>query len=127
MATNSTVLCIHRDPSQLSLLEQNGYELVTATNDLEGLRLFGSRHVDAIVLDYHLGHLDGLAIATETKKARPEIPIIMLIDNLDLPDDTLKSVDAIVTKSDGGHLLWATVHFILTVKLAKGHEGSLRF
>lgn len=126
MTANSTVLCIHRDPSQLSFLKENGYELVTATNGLEGLRLFRSRHVDAIVLEYQLGHLDGLAIATKIKQARPEIPIIMLIDHLEFPDDTLKSVDALVTKSDGAHLLWATVHFILTVKLAERQAGSLR-
>ena len=119
MATNSTVLCIHRDPAQLSLLKENGYELVTATNGREGLRLFRSRHVDAIVLEYRLGLLDGSLIAAEIKQVRPEAPIIMLIDHLELPDGALKSVDALVTKSDGAHLLWATVHFILTVKLAQ--------
>ena len=72
MATSSTVLCIHRDPAQLSFLEQNGYELVTATSGCEGLRLFMSRHVDAIVLEYHLGLLDGAVIATEIKQLRPE-------------------------------------------------------
>jgi DNA-binding response OmpR family regulator len=125
MATNSTVLCIHRDPAQLSLLKENGYELVTATNGREGLRLFKSRHVDAIVLEYRLGLLDG-SLAAEIKQVRPEVPIIMLIDHLELPDGALKSVDALVTKSDGAHLLWATVHFILTVKLAQRQEGTLR-
>ena len=126
MATNSTVLCIHRDPSQLSLLEENGYELVTATNGRGGLRLFMTRHVDAIVLEYHLGLLDGSIIASEIKQVPPGIPVVMLIDHLDLPDSALKSVDALLTKSDGAHLLWATVHFILTVKLAECQEGSLK-
>jgi len=53
MGTNSTLLCIHRDPTQLSLLQQNGYELLTATNGADGLRLLMSQPVDAIVLDYH--------------------------------------------------------------------------
>jgi DNA-binding response OmpR family regulator len=52
MARNNTLLCIHRDPAQLSSLEENGYELVTATNGHDGLRLFLSRRVDAIVLEY---------------------------------------------------------------------------
>ncbi|MGA9710692.1 MAG: hypothetical protein WBR31_02815, partial [Candidatus Sulfotelmatobacter sp.] len=55
MAINNTLLCIHRDPDQLSLLQENGYELLTATNGHDGLRLFASQPVDAIVLDYHLG------------------------------------------------------------------------
>ena len=126
MATNSTVLCIHRDPAQLRLLKENGYELVTATNGREGLRLFRSRHVDAIVLEHQLGLFDGSAIAAKIKQVRPEVPIVMLIDHLELPDGALKSADALVTKSDGAHLLWATVHFILTVKLAERQEGSLR-
>jgi len=32
MASASTILCIHRDPVQLNLLQENGYELVTTTN-----------------------------------------------------------------------------------------------
>ena len=94
MATNSTLLCIHRDPDQLSLLKEHGYELVTATNGSDGLRLFMSRAVDAVVLDYHLGLLDGSTIADEIKQVRPEIPIVMLTDHLELPDRALTSVDA---------------------------------
>ncbi|MGA9511549.1 MAG: hypothetical protein WBV55_23200 [Candidatus Sulfotelmatobacter sp.] len=71
MATNNTLLCIHRDPAQLSLLQENGYELVTATDGSEGLRLLMSRPVDAIVLEYPLGLVDGAVIAAEIKKVRP--------------------------------------------------------
>src|ERR1700677_3075122 len=122
MAANSTILCIHRDPAQLCSLQENGYELLTATNGHEGLRLFVSRPVDAIVLEYYLGLLDGSVIASEIKRVRPEIPIVMLADSLELPDGALNSVDALVTKSDGNHFLWATVHFVLNVKPAQGKE-----
>jgi DNA-binding response OmpR family regulator len=125
MAANNTILCIHRDPEQLSLLQENGYELVTATNGHDGLRLFASQPVDAIVLDYHLGLLDGAAVANEIKRVRPTVPIVMLADNLELPDGALNSVDALVTKSDGAHFLWATVHFVLNVKPAQRREGKL--
>lgn len=112
----ATLLCIHRNPAQLSLLQENGYELVTAATGAEGLRLLLTRSVDAIVLEYNLGLLDGAVVATEIKKAKPQLPIVMLADHLELPDGALKSVDAIVTKADGAHFLWATVHFILNVK-----------
>lgn len=125
MAANSTLLCIHRNPAQLSLLQENGYELVTATSGSEGLRLLMTRPVDAIVLEYHLGLVDGAGVAAEIKKVKPQIPIVMLAEDLELPDGALKSVDALVTKSDGAHFLWATVHFMLTVKPEPGEHEAL--
>jgi DNA-binding response OmpR family regulator len=124
MATNPTVLCIQRDPTQLRSLQENGYKLLTATNGCDGLRLFGSQPVDAVVLDYHLGLLDGPCVANEIKQVRPAIPIVMLADDLELPDGALNSVDALVTKSAGAHFLWATVHFVLNVKRTQKHEGG---
>src|SRR5580658_3022099 len=125
MVATNTILCIHRDSDQLSLLQENGYELLTATTGHEGLRLFASQPVDAIVLDYHLGLLDGAFVANEIKRFRPTIPIVMLADYLELPDGALNSVDALVTRSDGAHVLWATVHFVLNVKPAQSREGKL--
>jgi hypothetical protein len=55
MAENDTLLCIHSDPAHLSLLQENGDELLTATKGHEGLHLFASQPVDAIMLEYQLG------------------------------------------------------------------------
>jgi CheY-like chemotaxis protein len=126
MASNRTLLCIHRDPAQLSLLQEKGYELVTATNGHDGLRLFMLRPVDAVVLDYGMCLLNGAVVAAEIKKVNPQVPIVMLVDSVELPEDALKSVDALVTTSDGPHFLWATVHFILNVQPAQRREGKLR-
>ena len=126
MAIRNTLLCIHREPAQLSLLQENGYKLLTATSGYEGLRLFKSRPVDAIVLEYHPGLSNGSVIADEIKQARPEIPIVMLTEHLELPNGALKSVDAFVTKSDGAHFLLATVHFMLNVRPAQSCERGLR-
>jgi CheY-like chemotaxis protein len=126
MAANSTLLCIHRDPDQLALLRENGYELLTATSGSEGLQLLQSRSIDAIVLEYHLGLMDGAVVAAVIKKAKPQLPIVMLADHLDLPDGALKSVDALVIKSDGAHFLWATVHFVLNVKPTQRRDGTLK-
>ncbi len=86
MAANPTLLCIHRDPTQNETLWENGYEILTAANGREGLRLFMSLPVDAIVLEYHLGFLDGGMVAAEIKKVRPEIPIFMVVEDLEVPD-----------------------------------------
>jgi CheY-like chemotaxis protein len=126
MVSNSTLLCIHRDPDQLSLLKESGYEVATATNGSDGLRLFTSRPVDAVVLEYHLGLMDGTAVADEIKHIRPEVPIVMLTDHVELPPDALRSVDALVVKSDGCHFLLATVHFVLNVKPAQRRTAKPR-
>src|ERR1700739_2212040 len=126
MATNNTLLCIHRDPAQLSLLQENGSELVTAASSSEALRLLMTRSVDAIVLEHRLGSLDGPFVAAEIKKVKPQLPIVLVGGDMDLPEGTLKSVDALVTKSDGPHFLWATVHFVLNVKPTQRREGTCR-
>ncbi len=125
MSTNSSLLCIHRDPAQLSLLKENGYELVNARSGSDGLRLLMSQSVDVVVLDYELSRLDGAAtIAAKIKKVKPQVPIVMLADAGKVPDDALKSVDALVCTSDGPHFLWATVHFILNVTPVRGGETA---
>jgi DNA-binding response OmpR family regulator len=116
MATQSTLLCIHRDPDQLQHLEEKGYRLVTATCGHEGLRLLMSQQVDAVVIEFHLGLLDGAVVASEIKRVKPKLPIVMVCDNVELPNDALKAVDAIVIKSDGQHFLVATIHFVLSVQ-----------
>jgi DNA-binding NtrC family response regulator len=110
----------------LALLQENGYELVTAADPSEGLRLLMSRPVDAIVLEYDLGLMDGEVVASEIKKVKPGLPIVMVADDLNLPDGALKSVDALVTRCDGAHFLWATVHFVLNVKPTQRSKGKLR-
>jgi DNA-binding response OmpR family regulator len=124
MATNTTLLCIHRDPAELSLLQEHGYELLTATNGHEGLRLFMSHPVDAIVLDYQLGLLDGGVVAAAIKNVKPQVPIVMLAGGEDLPDDALQAVDALVAKADGPISLLETIHSVLNGK-SDGHQRSL--
>ena len=126
MGRDNTLLCIHRDPAQLSLLAQSGYELVTAATGSDGLRFFMSHDVDAIVLDYQLGLLDGGVVATEIKKIKPQMPIVMLAENLELPYNALQSVDALVVESDGSHFLLEAVRSVLNVKPARRREGELQ-
>ena len=126
MGSNNNLLCIHQDPAQLSLLKQNGFDLVIAANGPDGLRLLQSCLVDAVVLEHQPGFLDSSILAAEIKRSRPKLPIVLLVDHLELPDGALESIDALVVKSDGDHFLWATIHFILNVKPRQQLEGKLR-
>jgi DNA-binding response OmpR family regulator len=124
MATSPTLLCIHRDPARVRVLQENGYELLTAANGHEGLCLFRSRPVDAIVIEYNLGLLDGSLLASKIKQVRPKIPIVMLAEHADLPDGALHAVDVLVSTSDPPHFLWAAVHFLLNVRPARGPDRT---
>jgi CheY-like chemotaxis protein len=126
MAESLTLLCMVRDPRQLSVLQENGYELLTAVTGQEGLRLVMSQTVDAVLFDYHLEHLDGAALAAEIKQHRAAVPIVMLTDHMELPYGALTSVDALVNKSDGVHFLLATLHFVLNVKPAQLRGAKVR-
>ncbi len=116
MASARSILCIHRDPAQLRMLQEQGFSLITATHGSEGLRLLVSRPVDAVILEYPLGLLDGAAVADEIKKVRPRLPIVMLAEGLELPEGALKSVDALVTSSDGPHFLLEAIQTVLQTK-----------
>jgi CheY-like chemotaxis protein len=116
MAAARSLLCIHRDPAQLKVLQEKGFSVITATHVSQGLRLLASKAVDAVILEYYLGLLDGAAVADEIKKVRPQLPIVMLAENLELPEGTLRSVDALVTNCDGPGFLLEAIQTVLQAK-----------
>ena len=113
MSTPRSLLCIHRDPSQLKVLQEKGFSLITATHWSQILRLLVSKPVDAVVLEYYLELLDGATVADEIKKVRPRLPIVMLAESLELPEGALKSVDALVTAADGPRFLVEAIRTVL--------------
>jgi DNA-binding NarL/FixJ family response regulator len=72
--------------------------------------------VNAVVLEHYLGRMDGAIVAEEIRRVRPRVPIVMVADPQELSRQALKSVDTLVDKSDGAHLLWAAIHFLLNTK-----------
>jgi CheY-like chemotaxis protein len=78
----SSVLCIDDEPSILKvrklLLESAGYFVLTASNGKEGLDIFRSNLVDAVVVDFSMPYMDGGIVAAHVKKIKPRIPVILL-------------------------------------------------
>lgn len=98
------------------VLQEKGFSLIAATHGSQGLRLLMSKRIDAVILEYHLGLLDGAAVADEIKKVRPQLPIVMLAESLELLEGALKSVDALVTSSNGPRFLVEAIHSVLQAK-----------
>jgi len=112
------VLCVDNEVNGLVgrklLMEQQGYETLTATNGREGLDLFANYEVDAVILDDQMPSLDGDAFARRMKEIKPHVPILLLSGYEPLFPS--KAVDAFVSKSDPPAALLATVHHLLTVR-----------
>ena len=81
------------------LLEKNGYEVLQASGGDEGLKLFRSNSVDAVVLDYQMPGMNGDVVAAKMKRIKSTVPIMMLSAYEPLPKNKLKAVDAFLTKS----------------------------
>lgn len=90
------IVLIEDDPSMVSLvslgLRYEGYEVLTAENGLEGLRLAESESPDLLILDWMLPGLDGVGICKRIR-AHSEIPII-IITARDAVSDRVQGLDA---------------------------------
>jgi CheY-like chemotaxis protein len=94
-------------------LERNGYEVLEATSGKEGLKLFLTHSVDAVVLDYQMPGMNGDAVATRMKRMKSHVPILLLSAYGPLPGRKLESVDTFLTKSHGLKLLLSTLQGLL--------------
>jgi DNA-binding response OmpR family regulator len=90
------VLLVEDDPAMVSLvslgLKYEGYEVLTASNGVQGLRLAEEHLPDLLILDWMLPELDGIGICKRVR-SRSETPII-IITARDAVDDRVKGLDA---------------------------------
>ena len=81
MSTNKTVLAIDDDYAITELLsiifQSHGFDVLTANNSEEGLRIIAEKSPDAITLDLMMPDLDGLEMCKRIRSIS-EIPILVL-------------------------------------------------
>jgi CheY-like chemotaxis protein len=99
-----TILCIDDDDGMLryqkALFERRGYKVLTAASARQGLRIAAVCAVAAVVVDYHMPEMNGLEVATEMKRLKPQIPIVMVSSDDAIPELALNVVDAFVSKNE---------------------------
>jgi CheY-like chemotaxis protein len=99
-----TILCIDDNDGVLSyhraLLERRGFEVLTAASARQGLQIAKVCEVAAVILDYHMPEMNGHEVASEIKRMRPQIPIIMVSSDNQIPAHALEVVDAFVSKDE---------------------------
>jgi CheY-like chemotaxis protein len=113
----ATILCIDDHWNGLigrkMLLENNGYEVLEATGGDEGLELFLSHSVDAVVLDYQMPGMNGDVVAAKMKRVKAHVPIMLLSAYGPLPKRKLKAVDTFLSKSQPPQILVSTLQDLL--------------
>jgi len=113
----STILCIDDHWNGLigrkMLLEKNGYEVLEASGGDEGLKLFRSHPVDAVVLDYQMPGMNGDVVAAKMKRIKSHVPIMLLSAYGPLPKNKLKAVDTFLSKSQPSGILLSNLQSLL--------------
>lgn len=103
-----TILCIDDDEGILhylkALLERSGYAVLTASSAQQGLNLVTMCRCDAVLLDYEMPGMNGHQVASEIKRIRPHLIVIMLSGS-EVPSQGLALVDAFVPKLEAGQQL----------------------
>jgi CheY-like chemotaxis protein len=98
------------------LLEQSGYEVLEASGGDEGLKLFRSHAVDAVVLDYQMPGMTGDVVAAKMKSINAHVPIMLLSAYGPLPKNKLTAVDSFVTKSQPENILLSSLQDLLSAR-----------
>jgi DNA-binding response OmpR family regulator len=57
--------------------EDEGYEVVVASNGKEAMEMFEKENPDIVTLDILLPDIDGIRILRQMKEKNPKIPVIM--------------------------------------------------
>ncbi len=101
-AAKLKVLCVDDDLSGLVIramvLERYGYEVLTATDGEQALRLFRDANIACVLIDYYMPMVDGAYVARAMRRLKPEVPIVMISAAVTLPKDALRDSDAFVAK-----------------------------
>jgi PAS domain S-box-containing protein len=119
MSTQPTLLCIDDEENGLKmrkwLFEAEGFQVFTALDGLTGIDLFKAHSVDAVILDYSMPKMDGIAVAETLKKLRPAVPIIML-SGYPVSAKANRNIDAIITKGGSPAVLLTTTASLLHIR-----------
>ena len=77
-----TILIVDDEKNYLlvlsAVLEEEGFEVLTAVSGLEALEILKSSDVDLVLTDMKMPGLDGIALLEQVKTRDPELPVIMM-------------------------------------------------
>ena len=110
------ILSVDDEPGILftreKLLQNAGYEVLSAADGEQALHFFTTHAVDLVLLDYLLPGMDGAVIARAMKQEKPLVPVI-IVSASPVEDQTPTCVDCFIQKGEGPALLLEKIRQLL--------------
>lgn len=76
------ILVVDDSPTQMSLMrapfEENGFEVITATDGEDALALVQSENLKLVVMDVIMPKMNGFQACKKIKEAKKDLPVILL-------------------------------------------------
>ena len=111
------ILSVDDEPGILftrqKLLQNAGYEVLSAADGEQALHFFATHDVDLVLLDYLMPGMDGGFIARTMKQHKPLVPVI-IVSASPVDEQGLACVDCFVRKGQGPALLLEKIKQLLT-------------
>ena len=120
----ATVLCIDDEPNATAvrrlMLESEGYQVIGAATGEQGVHIFRTQKVDAVVVDYWMAGMNGLTVAREIRKLSPKTPIVMLSGLPELPGEAVGIADRWILKGRPAESLLEALAALTGGPIARG-------
>jgi CheY-like chemotaxis protein len=112
-----TVLCIDDEPNLLvlrrGLLQRAGYFVLTTNGGPNGLKVFSTGMVDAVVLDYAMPMMNGGTVAAQMRQIKRDVPLILVSGGSTIPEEDLALFNRFITKADPPDVLLSAIKEVL--------------
>lgn len=110
------ILCVDDSQEILlicqTVLEADGYQVITAGSGAAALELLGMYSFDAVVVDNVMPGMSGIALAREIKRLSPDVPVV-LYSSLERPDEVVPFINSYLSKGQGPLALRKLIRVLL--------------
>ncbi len=110
------ILSVDDEPGILftrqKLLQNAGYEVLSAADGEQALHFFATNDVDLVLLDFLMPGMDGGVIAQAMKVQKPLVPVI-IVSASPVEEQTLTCVDCFIRKGEGPAFLLDKIRQLL--------------